>query len=55
MPTTFPKWVIFTYIGKQTKYIAKLFKQIGRRIAYMMKITIENVLMKELNDHDIQM
>jgi hypothetical protein len=38
------KWVSFTYVGKETKFITKLFKNTNVRISYMAKNTIEKLL-----------
>jgi len=36
-----PKWVIFTYIGKETTYITKIFKHTNIKIAYLTNNTIQ--------------
>jgi hypothetical protein len=38
------KWANFTYIGKETKFITKLFKDYNIGIAYCTRNTIENLL-----------
>jgi hypothetical protein len=38
------KWATFTYIGKQTRTITKLFKDTHIKIAYKTKNTIQNHL-----------
>ncbi|XP_021935838.1 uncharacterized protein LOC110837712 [Zootermopsis nevadensis] len=38
------KWATFTYIGKETKFITKLFKENKIKIAFKTKNTIKNLL-----------
>jgi hypothetical protein len=38
------KWTKFTYVGKQTKYITKPFKNSNLKIAYKTENAIERVL-----------
>jgi len=35
------KWATFTYIGKETTYITKLFKHTNIKIAYVTNNSIE--------------
>jgi hypothetical protein len=38
------KWAIFTYVGKETRYITKLFKTHNIKIAFQTKNTLEKHL-----------
>jgi hypothetical protein len=38
------KWATFTYIGKETKHITKLFKDTGMRVAYRTNNSIKRIL-----------
>jgi hypothetical protein len=38
------KWVTFTYNGKETRKITKLFRDTKLKIAYRTKNTIQNIL-----------
>jgi hypothetical protein len=42
--TTKAKWATFTYSGKETRKITKLFKATEVKIAYRTRNTIENIL-----------
>jgi hypothetical protein len=44
------KWVTFTYIGKETRTITRLFKNTNIRIAYKTKNTIQNHLQPRKHD-----
>lgn len=39
-----PKWAKFTYVGKQTKYILKVFKNSNLKIAYKTNNTTKRLL-----------
>jgi hypothetical protein len=41
---TTTKWARFTYVGKETKYITKLFKNTTVRITYTTHNTIHKLL-----------
>jgi hypothetical protein len=45
------KWATFTYTGKETKYITKLFKNMNLNIAYKTNNTIECPLTQQQNKH----
>ena len=45
------KWAAFTYTGKQTKHITKLFKNTNPKIAYKTTNTLECVLTQQHNKH----
>ena len=38
------KWVTFTYIGKETTFVTKLFRQTYFKIAYRMNDSMERTL-----------
>jgi hypothetical protein len=38
------KWAIFTYYGRETKEITKLFKEANIKIAFRTKNTIQNLV-----------
>jgi general stress protein 26 len=38
------KWTIFTYSGKETRKMTKLFKDMQIKIAFRMQNTIQNVV-----------
>jgi hypothetical protein len=40
------KWETFTYIGKETRTITKLFKRTNIRIAYITKNTIQDLILQ---------
>jgi hypothetical protein len=40
------KWATFTHIGKETKYIMKLFKNANIKLAYKADKTIGKILRK---------
>jgi hypothetical protein len=46
------KWATFTYIGKETRTITKVFKNINIRIAYKTKNTIQNHLQPKISNID---
>jgi hypothetical protein len=46
------KWATFTYTGKQTRTIAKLFKKTNIRIAYRTNNTIRNHLQNKEHNTD---
>jgi hypothetical protein len=46
------KWAMFTYIGKEMRTIAKLFRNTNTKIAYRMTNTIQNHL-REKNQNNI--
>jgi hypothetical protein len=39
-----PKWATFTYIGKETRKITKLFKDTKIEIAFRTRNTIQNIV-----------
>jgi hypothetical protein len=39
------KWVRFTYVGKDTRFITKLFRRISIKIAYANRNTLNNLLL----------
>jgi hypothetical protein len=41
---THGKWAKFTYVGKETKFITKLFKEYNIGTAFRTKNTVENLL-----------
>jgi hypothetical protein len=41
------KWAIFTYTGKDTRFITKLFKRFNVNIYFRTRNTIENILTKQ--------
>ena len=41
------EWATFTYTGKQTKYITKLFKNTNLKIAYKTNNTLERLLIQQ--------
>ena len=45
------KWATFTYTGKQTKHITKLFKNTNLKIAYKTKNTLERLLTQQHDKH----
>ena len=47
-----PKWVIFTYIGKETTYITKIFKHTNIKIAYYTNNTIQETLTPKAHNHE---
>jgi hypothetical protein len=47
------KWANFTYIGKETKFITKLFKDFNVNISYLTRKTIENFLNIHKTKHDL--
>jgi hypothetical protein len=46
------KWVTFTYTGKETMYITKLFKTTIVKIAYRTRNTIKRHLQQKLQEHE---
>jgi hypothetical protein len=40
------KWAIFTYAGKEIRFITKLFKEFNVNISFRTINTIENILKK---------
>jgi hypothetical protein len=38
------KWAVFTYTGKDTRFITKLFKEFNINISYRTRNTIGNIL-----------
>jgi hypothetical protein len=38
------KWAIFTYTGKETRFITKLLKEFNINISYRTRNTIENII-----------
>jgi len=47
MPKT--KWAKFTYVGKETKFITRLFKNTPLKIAFTTQNTIGKLLSKQQN------
>ena len=47
--TTTQKWATFTYIGTQTTYISKLFKNTSVKIAFRTQNTIGQILQHNNN------
>jgi hypothetical protein len=45
------KWVTFTYVGKETRHITKLFKNMTVKTAYRTKNTIKRFLQPKLQEH----
>ena len=45
------KWATFTYTGKQTKNITKLFKNMNLKIAFHTKNKLEHLLTQQHNSH----
>ena len=45
------KWAKFTYVGKETKFITKLLKNIPLKIAFTTQNTIGKLLSKQQNHH----
>jgi len=45
--TSKTKWAKFTYVGKETKFITKLFKNTPLRIAFTTRNTVEKLLSKQ--------
>jgi hypothetical protein len=41
------KWAVFTYVGKETRFITKLFKEFNVNISFRTRNTIENILTKQ--------
>jgi hypothetical protein len=57
-PTQEPKkkkWVTFTYMGKETMYITKLFKKFNMNIAWQTTNTLEQHLNTTKHKTDIYM
>jgi hypothetical protein len=46
------KWATFTYIGKQTRFITKLFKNTNIKIAYKTQNAIGKQLHKRNQEDD---
>jgi hypothetical protein len=38
------KWAIFTYVGKETRFITKIFKNTNVKVTFTTDNTIENLL-----------
>jgi hypothetical protein len=49
---TTKKWAVFTYIGKETRIISRLFRNTNIHIAYKTKNTIQKNLQTNNIDHD---
>ena len=45
-----PKWAKFIYVGKETKFITKLFKYTPLKIAFITQNTIGKFLSKQQNE-----
>lgn len=45
-------WTAFTYVGRQTKYITKIFKRTNLKIAYKTKIAIKKLLRPKPRNQD---
>jgi hypothetical protein len=41
------KWAVFTYVGKETGFITKLFKEFNVNISFRTRNNIENILTKQ--------
>jgi hypothetical protein len=48
------KWATFTYNGKETKEIAKLFKETNIKIAFRTKNTIQNLVKPRLQQDEYE-
>jgi hypothetical protein len=46
------KWAVFTYTGKDTRYITKLFKEFNVNISYRTKNTIGKILTVKRRNND---
>jgi len=47
-----PKWITFTYIGKETTYITKIFKHTNIKIAHLTNNTIQGNLTPKTHNHE---
>jgi hypothetical protein len=43
-----PEWATFTYIGKETRKISKLFKDTKIKIAFRTRNTIQNIIKQHI-------
>jgi hypothetical protein len=46
------KWAVFTYNGKQTRFVTKLFKNTNIRIAFKTQNTIGKLLRRNNKKHE---
>jgi hypothetical protein len=50
-PVDNKKWAKFTYVGKETRFITKLFKETNIRISFSTSNTITKILNNRIEQH----